>query len=417
MTNRTTRSEHPDELPEEDFAAAFGGATKIEGLPVRRTEFLAWHHPVKQIVRDKQWAALVVDMLSAQTPRPKVLRYFTLPGPDLLDVRALSNVCRPMGVKIEYFGFDLRAITEGSEDVGFRQERADAVYAVTSSVLRQEKRVTDESIVYADRLEDIAEPSSPASAHLRGQDHFDVVNIDACDHLAYVPKGRMRNTFDALQVLLHHQLLRRRPWLLYITTRAEPGLLGAAGLALQTAVQTNLVDSPEFKQALAETIEAKLSTIASDLTTAWGVRDQRFLRLYCIGLGKYLLQYFDQPNVPANVELSSVYAYRVHADEPDMLAIAFKITPEDHRVVPPMGRRVLPFSSLEPIRGVRIARQAKNVRDLDHQLKTIDAVRNQAVIGTRALLEAANYDISEWVNWLESHDRRPLSREMLAAVL
>jgi hypothetical protein len=104
--------EGADELPEEDFIATYGEAvTAVEQVISsieRKTAYKPWHHPVKQIVRARQWAALTKKLIESRTEAPTKLHYFTLPGPDLLDVRVLAEVCHPLDVQIEYFGFDVR---------------------------------------------------------------------------------------------------------------------------------------------------------------------------------------------------------------------------------------------------------------------------------------------------------------------
>src|SRR5262245_8498942 len=75
-------------------------------VPAKRVDFQPWHYPVKHVVRSEQWAALTRNLLEEHYPNLVVLRYFTLPGADMLDVRVLSDVCGPRGISIEYFGFN-----------------------------------------------------------------------------------------------------------------------------------------------------------------------------------------------------------------------------------------------------------------------------------------------------------------------
>ena len=96
-----------DELMERVFGHPADSQTVVN-LPLLRSKFSPWHHPVKQIVRDYQWAdqakRLLGDYRTDETR--KTLTYFTLPGSDLLDVRVLSEALRGNGTKIDYFGFD-----------------------------------------------------------------------------------------------------------------------------------------------------------------------------------------------------------------------------------------------------------------------------------------------------------------------
>lgn len=417
MTDSQLVLDAGEDAQEEDILAIYGEQKAEAGLAQlaeRRREFQPWHHPVKQIVRARQWAALTKKLLQARVKgSTSVLRYFTLPGADLLDVRVLAEVCEPLGVKIEYFGFD--SGSSSSQDSSAAESASlaahdGASWVTAESALLQAGRITPDAVIHADRLEDIALADSHAAMQLSQRATFDVINVDACDHLAYCPKGRARNTFDALGALLRHQMGARSPWLLFVTTRVEPGLLGQPGIAFQDAIHQNLrVPQSNFGASLAACLNADENKLLTELASVWGTHDARFLKLYSVGLGKFLLQFFHaQPNLPANVELASAYSYRVYGDQPDMLALAFRITPDAPRVFAPNAGGAAFVPPLEPVRAVHVATQAKKLQDLDHVLETETDVLAEAVAGTKALLHSANYDIGEWCKWLAGHERRPM---------
>lgn len=410
-----------DEMQEDDIIAVYGkqepDSDDLTKLPAYHRKFSPWHHPVKQIVRNEQWAALTRKLLD-QRPAggSKILRYFTLPGEDLFDIRVLVEVCTPLGICIEYFGFN--SGVEPDDDDAKSAENGEhpannAPWVMAESALRQAGRVTPDAIIHSDRLEDIALEHSHAAAQLRQQAPFDVINIDACDHLAYAPKGRDRNMFDALQALLCHQMSARSPWLLFLTTRVDPTLLGKPGIDFQRAITQNLsVPGSGFGAALAECLGAEEAKLATALNSTWNTHNIQFLKLYSIGLGKFLLQFFcGQPNLPANVELASIYAYRVHKDEPDMLALAFRIIPDAPRVYPPSAGGAAVVPPLEPIRAIRVAERAKRLWDIDDALENDVELCAEAIDGTRQLLASANYDIKAWQEWLAKHKRRPITVE------
>lgn len=398
-----------DDVPAEDLEVVYGGQLRIEREIVdaiqRKKTFKPWHHPVKQIVRAKQWGALTRRLIGERVQPSASLRYFTLPGSDLLDVRVLADICAPLGVKIEYFGFDVGQDAEdgsGGQDVG--------EWINAESALRQAGRIAEDSLILPDRLEDLAIDKSQASAQLRQRSTFDVINIDACDHLAYLPTGRTHNTFDALGALLKHQMMSRTPWLLFVTTRAQPDLLGNPGIQFQNAITQNLAMPGDFGQALSGSLGSDPAKIASSLAATWVTHDANFLKLYSIGLGKFLLQFFHmQPNLPANVELASCYSYRVYNEEPDMLAVAFRITPDPPRVYGPGTGGAAIISDLEPARAIKVASQAQKLQDLDQELANDADLRGEAVKGTANLLHAANYDLEAWRTWLAGHERRPMA--------
>lgn len=399
-----------DELSDEDLELVYGiqpgTEDEIDAATNRTKAFKPWHHPVKQIVRRRQWVEQTLRLIRNRGDESQTLRYFTLPGVDLLDVRVLAEFCNPLGVKIDYFGFnngqDAAVGGEGTQRAGesFNAE----------SALRQAGRISETALILPDRLEDLAIDSSQAAAQLRQRPTFDVINIDACAHLAFQPAGRTHTTFDALRALLRHQMTSRTQWLLFITTRARPDLLGTPGDQFQRAIAANLAIHSDFAEALATSLNADPADLATSLASAWGNHDTNFLKLYCIGLGKFLLQFFHmQPNLPANVELASCYSYRVYNGEPDMLAVAFRITPDSPRFFDPGTGGTALVEELEPARAIRVATRAQRLWDLDTALSDQEDVRVEAVNGTVALLSAANYNLEAWRDWLESHPQRPMS--------
>lgn len=413
MTGEKISNEALDEASD-DILEVYGTATDgghTTFADERLQEFAPWHHPVKQIVRQRQWAALAKKLLAEREYPTTTLRYFTLPGKDLFDIKVLSEVCASFGVAVEYFGFNsMSQQLSDSGGAGTAHVSGAASWAAVESALRQAGHTTSSSVINPDRLEDIAVDHSHASIKLRQRQHFDIINVDVCDHLAYAPMGRERTTFDALNALLRHQMGAKSPWLLYLTTRADCNLVGIPGLHFQKAISDNLnVPGSSFGMALAECLDASLAKIGSEVSATWSTQDMNFLKLYTVGLGKFLLQFFcAQPNLPANVELVSAYAYRVFLDEPDMLALAFRITPELPRVFPPSmgGAAVIP--TLEPARATRIAERAKKIWDIDLALSD-HQVRSEAVQGMQQLLEGASYNIVEWKSWLKALEKRPIT--------
>ena len=373
-----------------------------------KSSFAPWHHPVKQIVRDYQWCDLAKKLLEENRPEDerKNLRYFTLPGADLLDVRALSQRLSELKTSIEYFGFDA-GYGENTEEL----EEARAVYRATEATLRQGGFISDNAQILPDRLEDIALAGSQADSQLQQQDIFDVINIDACDHLGYLPPGRSKSMFDAIERLLAHQVPAEKPWLLFVTTRVDPELMGAPAERIQGAISDNLrLHSSAFGQPLADCIGGKVETLATNITECWSVPSLNLMKIFSIGLAKYIMQFFyAQHNHPASVELISSYCYKVHGELPDMLALAFRIHPRGLKIHKATANGVSVIAPLELTGALKIVARAKKVWDLDDALKTNKEVLDDAVSGTSQLLAGANYDLEKWRDWLAGLAVRPIA--------
>lgn len=197
-------------------------------------------------------------------------------------------------------------------------------------------------------------------------------------------------------------MISLRPWLLFLTTRVDPAQLGAPGIVFQRAIAENIVmkEGAAFEEALSAAIDSDPKRLASALAQSWSWADLRFPRIYAIGLGKYVLQFFNaQPNCPADVAFKSAYAYRVYSEQLDMLALAFRISPRKREVVHPSTGGALQVRTLEAKRAVDIAKRAERLWDIDAALEDDPALLDEAVVGTRQLLQASNYDIEAWEEW------------------
>jgi hypothetical protein len=399
MTETRIDEHERDEL-DTVYGDDFAREDTFRDIRPKRTNFAPWHHPVKQRVRTSQWQDLVSRLISERRMTGTTLRYFTLPGPDLLDVRVISEICAPEKVSIEYFGFD----------AALQAAQIDAQRFEIESALRQAQRITDNAMIFPDQLHDIANPNSQAAAQLKQRRPFDVVNVDACDHLAYSPPNRKQTTFDALQSLLAHQIHADAPWLLFVTTRAEPELMKGPGMKLQSAVDGNLKSQVEgFREALATLMQEDLATLETNIASLWSTADTRFLKLYAVGLAKYILQFFlSQPNHPANVELASACTYRVYGANPDMLALAFRIIPGKKVVFQP-GEKPQSTEALEVQRAIKATHRAARLRDLDIELEINSELRLQAARQSATLLNGSEYDIDAYLSWLRNHAQRPMS--------
>ncbi len=394
--------EAKDELPEEDRAQVGyePGLLTIQGSSSKKN-FAAWHHPVKQIVREMQWAELTRKLIEDRQLANATLRYFTLPGPDLFDIKVLSEVCSESENKIEYFGF---LGGDPSKDTDDR-----ASWAVAEAALRQSGKISDTSEIVSDRIEDIAIHNSKARSSLESRPIFDIINIDACDYLAYKPLKREACTFDAMLALLEHQTKATAPWLLFLTTRADANQLGVPGGFLQQAVLENYISWPAFGAELASEMNWGADTILASINVAWNSSGMSFMEIFTLGVSKFLLRHFHRArHVQADVKLKSSFVYRVHGSDVDMAALAFLVSPDPPAPPVRVGGEEEPEQNPEIDRARRVVRRLKSVWNIDDAIQTDVGLLSQAVSGTENLLITANYDLGQWREWVSNHAVRPL---------
>ena len=75
-------------------------------IPISEKKFRGWHKPRKQLVRRDQWLAEVKALIPILRLDGNLLRYLTLPGPDMFDVRLLAEFCNQNGLRLRPLGFN-----------------------------------------------------------------------------------------------------------------------------------------------------------------------------------------------------------------------------------------------------------------------------------------------------------------------
>lgn len=359
-----------------------------------KTEFQPWHHPRKQYVRIHQWcsaAQRLIKDLRLQAGDP--FHYLTLPGNELLDIRALHGVCESAGVTLRYLGFN--SVGSGSSD--------QAELHLSQNEVRCLAAIDPHSQVLEDRLESVARDRSPALRSARQRAPFHAINIDLCDSIAFRdaddPRGSM---LAVLGRLLELQCQTSDPWLLFITTRALPGLIcQSARDGFMSAIAENTAASAEFRAKLAELVSVSADDLDAALGLAWTGQDTRFLRLFCTGLGKWLLSLLGNAP-PRELILLSSCSYQVGADGPDMLSLAFRCNTPPQPVADRHGilaspAAPAPFSEVDA--ALRMVAEVAGTKDLDQMLAGDPATAAKLIAQASRLLASARYHTDAYEAW------------------
>lgn len=362
-------------------------------VPTR--EFAPWHHPRKQFVRIRQWCSEVQKLAPQLGLGPgDPLRYLTLPGNEMLDIRALHGVVAPLGIKLRYLGFN---------SVG-PNTPAQAELALSQSEVRALSSIDEFSIVVEDRLETVANERSPALEQARKAGPFHAINLDLCDSIAFREIGHSKGSMlEATGKLLELQLQSSSPWLLFITTKAEPGLLGDfAKQGFGKAIAANTLASDEFRAKLATLIAADLDELDADLDHAWNGQDQTFLRLFCTGLGKWLLSILSNAAPPRELTFLSGCYYQSGPHGPDMLSLAFRCGPaaqqlNDPSDILPKTAPAAPFSEVGA--ALDLADRVAGLFDLDAHLAGDKPLQEKLIRQAGKLMAAARYSEADFEAW------------------
>lgn len=358
-------------------------------------EFAAWHHPRKQFVRIQQWCAQVRKLIpELGLGHGEPFRYLTLPGNELLDVRALHGVCSALNVKLRYLGFN---------SVG-RNTPDQIELALSQSEVRGLSSVDEFSAVIEDRLETVANDRSPGWARARQDGPFHAINLDLCESIAFREIGHLKGSpLEATGKLLQLQLQASTPWLLFITTKAQPSLVGDfARDGFMRALNSNAEASDEFRSKLAGLISSDLDQLDARLAAAWNSQDVAFLRLFCTGLGKWLLGILAHAAPPRQLSLLSACFYQSGPTGPDMLSLAFRCEAAPQAVNDPAA--ILPTAAVPELpseidSAIKLTAGVDAMFDLDARLSSDQPLREKLIAQAGQLMATARYSETDYKAW------------------
>jgi hypothetical protein len=379
-----------------------------------KTAFERWHHPRKQFVRIKQWCSQARALIrELRLPKGATFNYLTLPGDEMLDIRALNGVCEREAVLLKYLGFNNVAPGTAGQ----------AELLLSHSEVRDLPGVDRFSTVLEEKLEAIGRTDSLAHHQMRQYGPFHAINIDLCDSLTHHDiDDRRGSSLSVLAELLRTQLTTTTPWLLFLTTLAQPGLVSPRNLqGFQDAISANVEASPDFATELARLVSGNAEELDARLETAWRQQDPDFLRLFCAGLGKWLLAILCGSAPKRSLQLLSSYYYRVGPDGPDMLSLAFRCDTAAQVLVDPAG--ILPPAEVpDPFSEVQLAialaRELHNTADLDQMIADDGELADKLLKQAMRLMGSARFSTDAYEEWaleeLRKH-RVILGREPAAA--
>lgn len=218
----------------------------------------AYRDPRKHYVRVYGWlptASKRIQQIRQSTNSAQYLRYFTLCGPEILDVKFLAT----KGL--------LRKTERGYPDVAFCEEDADS-YADAISRLRScllQLKKTFEDAVLQNKL-DTYYP-------------FDIYNLDfsrSCFPRGEPPTSR---TMNAVAQLMAKQSEKKRSFDMFLTFRAEYGSENREALeALMKYMQKNFEEKPELLNAFKKKFGMELDQL----------KDRRYQQFILVTFPKFV---------------------------------------------------------------------------------------------------------------------------------
>lgn len=394
----TTKIIEPD-----DFVVGIGPtAAPTNRLPSKH-EFKPWHKPRKHWIRKHQWCAETVNLIKQIKMRDnKVLTYLSLPGPDMLDIRAIHDECVKLGYSVKYLGFN-----DPSDESNNEQTELN----ISRNELANLAGIHPDSLVVPDRFEAIASTEKVAVAfqHLKSFGSFDVVNLDLCNSVAaHIPLERQETYFSAMTALIEHQSLNRTdPWLLFVTTRVDANTIHPKALrGLLNCVKANVQQHPAFRDGLKSELGLEAATINSAVNGDIKLKPKELYNAFTLAFGKWMLGFLSSNPPFWTIDMLGSWAYHVsnsNSATPDMVSLAFKCMP----VVKPkmdhfkLGQNhheaVDQASASEREAAIKLIPMVKAVRNIDTRLAKDIGELKTTIADAARFMELARYDRDAYI--------------------
>lgn len=358
-------------------------------------EFAPWHKPRKQYVRKYQWAHHANGLISKLRENGDLIdgapvRYLTLPGPDLFDVKMIADVCAAHNQTLHYTGFCYVKETEAA-----RLRRHTRQFEVDRAGL-----VHEGSSVHVSRLEDVTRAGSDARTLMQRSGPYDIVNIDACEPIASADNDQTGRLVDAIRSIVEYQVdKQRRPWVFYLTTPVQTDSVSPESLsALFGQISENVKNDPSFAAQFAEQFAPD-----KDLEEYWArVSNENgadFVSAVTLGVSKWLVHLAEQANF--RVIKKQGYCYSMFRKEPflpNMISTSYLFLPKPVSISDQSGlTNNAPVQQGTPPKSDHIHALEKSfsIENLDEKVNADKDLKETMIAESKSLLSSAGYLVED----------------------
>ena len=368
-------------------------------VPKKKTGFKPWHKPRKQWVREKQWRDQTNELLN-NIDCQNGLSYLSLPGVDMLDVRVLHDLCAGRDIQMRFLGFNVI-----SDDYTEKTEME-----LSQSEVSKLSHIEEESSdVILDRFENISDLNSNAYHRMKKYAPYGVINIDLCGSLDDDRHEQPHIHFETLYNLINIQRQKRTdPWILFVTTRTNPGRVHNRTLAaFLDRVKANCEECNNFKGQTASLLGAADAEQVTNLLDNYeNILAPDFAKVFGLGFGKWLINLVMGARPHWEVTLLDSCFYQVQSPG-DMASLAFRFDCHFEEMVDADGLAG-PENAAPENNGRTELEQAHSILDginaainLDEELVANPDQFKEYQAQTRDLLENARYDPDAYDQWVD----------------
>ena len=359
-----------------------------EGAPA--ATFAAWHKPRKQFVRKSQWWFHLEYLLTRYPEYEEIetIKYFGLPGSDLLDVSYFS---RQLSLSAQYS--NKKIFVHGFIDSAKGKEAAD----LRLSALLDRDNVDSGSKVDHFNFQAIAASNSLAYRKIKNTGAYHLVNLDFCDGVF------KQTTIDSMMNLLVLQLnkILDTPWLLFLTTRADKsGITQELMAALAGIFSDGVKSDQDFLKAIEEFGERIRHLIpnTNDINDEEVVSASELSEILQVCFVFWLIKTVHAYD--GRMEITSSMKYKVHEgnDFPDMYSYVIRITKKSLVKPDELGLAKAPAVSVGNAESSKVIDKTKAVEklckalDIDDLLSKNLPIRNECADEMKRLLEEAGWN-------------------------
>ncbi|MER7991791.1 hypothetical protein ABTW80_02465 [Micromonospora chalcea] len=327
------------------------------------------------------------------------LRYLTLPGPDLLDVRHLAlTICTREEVKLKYLGFNTAALPLADSQT----ELNSAQFSVNRLA-----NVHPDSEVFPGDFRMVGNSRSIPWQRVRRAGPFHAINIDLCGGFAGVEKpAGIPNYFAAMQALLQNQSHSSEDFVLFITTRMDDDNVDSETL--------------EKLNSIAQAIHDTCEEYASEFADAWGLSTKgrpihirqvaSTAEAFMLGLTQWIVSRGIRSGLKASVRSFMTYRTGIEPGEDDIVSLAIRFKPDPilhdpHGLVQVVPAQV-PAEERERQQSTAIPRKVRGRVMVDKVLRSQADAFERCVEESAMLLASAGFDGDSYRTWVMTEGER-----------
>lgn len=380
-------------------SSAYSGISTDFAKVEQKKSFQPWHLPRKHYCRLKQWAhhtqKLQRELKIYRPTQERPLRYLTLPGDELLDIRVLSRVMKNAGIKMQFLGFNtaLDNLRSAESDLSFSEVRQlEGIYEKPSEIIQH-------------RIENITDQNSTARQKVMEHLPFDIINLDFTGSMVGQPPLSDQSYLQLVRWLLEQQWNKNRnPWLLFLTVplARDDRTNNETARQLFSTVYSN-AENREFADKLTNLLQISRGEILTEMKGGVSLDNQRYSQGLGLALSKWILGLLTTRSDQWAVELVDSKSYRVYGNVPEMYSMSFKFIPYDTISVDATGLTIPFDSATNPISeldtGLGLIHSISQTEDVDKLLDENRQLLDEAINYSADFLAMVRYDPNDYREW------------------